>query len=131
MILNELAQGLRPMAEGIGWFEGLADEDQRLVLRELDQFCRQARAGTDDASEAVRLAGLRPTYTPCVLVTRGPIEHQLGKVAALTPAHERIKAFRLLVHTLGLADARRRERFCAAGCGHEWHHLVARRPGGA
>lgn len=77
VILNELAQGLRPMADGIRWFEGLADEDQRRTLRELDHFCRQARAA--------RLAGPKPTYTPCR----------------------------------------------ATGCRHEWHHLVACRPGGA
>ncbi|MEV8022382.1 DUF5958 family protein [Streptomyces sp. NPDC086554] len=74
-----------------------------------------------DAAEGIRRSGLRPTHTPSVLVGRGRIDEQLGKVAELTPRHERIKAFRLLIHILGLADARRRERFCADGCSHEWH----------
>ncbi|WP_306459786.1 DUF5958 family protein [Streptomyces sp. Ag109_G2-15] len=49
---------------------------------------------------------------------------QLGKIAGLTPLRERIKAFRLLVQVLGLADARRRERSCVEGCCHEWHQLA-------
>jgi len=36
-----------------------------------------------------------------------------------------VKAFRLLVALLGVADKRRRERFCADGCTHAWHRLAA------
>lgn len=39
------------------------------------------------------------------------------------PQDERIKAFRLLVALLSVADERRRARFCADGCSHTWHHL--------
>ncbi|MGW4824601.1 DUF5958 family protein [Streptomyces sp. NPDC004227] len=124
MILNELAQGLRPLSHGLAWFEGLTDEEQSVVLRDLCQFCVQARATSEDALEGIKRSGLRPTHTPSVLVTRGRIDEQLGKVAGLTPPHERVKAFRLLVQILGLADARRRERFCADGCRHEWHQLA-------
>jgi hypothetical protein len=31
MILNELAQGFRPVAEGVEWFEGLSADNQRKV----------------------------------------------------------------------------------------------------
>ncbi|MFC9504209.1 DUF5958 family protein [Streptomyces sp. NPDC057002] len=123
LILNELAQGMRPPAEGLAWFEELADAEQSAVLRELHQFCVQARATAEDALEGIRRSGLRPTHTPSVLVTRGRIDEQLGKVAGLTPLYERVRAFRLLLQVLGLADARRRERACADGCCHEWHQL--------
>lgn len=33
VILNELAQGLRPMSQGIAWFGALAHEEQSEVLR--------------------------------------------------------------------------------------------------
>ncbi|MFJ8715737.1 DUF5958 family protein [Streptomyces violaceus] len=33
MILNELPQGLRATAEGVEWFEGLPEDDQRKVLQ--------------------------------------------------------------------------------------------------
>ncbi|WP_327739315.1 DUF5958 family protein [Streptomyces nojiriensis] len=41
------------------------------------------------------------------------------------PQDERVKSFRLLVALLGVADKRRRERFCADWCGHAWHRLAA------
>ncbi|MFI1031332.1 DUF5958 family protein [Streptomyces sp. NPDC020951] len=68
-------------------------------------------------------AGLRPTHTPAVLITCGPIDQQLGKIAGLALVDERRKAFRLLVAVLATADERRRERFCSGACGHWWHRL--------
>ncbi|MGR3870796.1 DUF5958 family protein [Streptomyces graminifolii] len=121
--LNELAQELRPMSQGIEWFESLSAEEQSATLRLLSQFCVQARATTEDGPESVRRAGLRATHTPAVLIARGPIDRQLGKIAGLTPHDERLKSFRLLIAVLAVADGRRRERFCSDGCGHAWHHL--------
>lgn len=123
VMLNELAQGLRPMPQGIDWFSVLTPEEQSQTLRFLVHHCIQARAVTEDGPESISRAGLRPTHTPAVLITRGPIDHQLGKIAGLTPIDERHKAFRLLIAVLAIADARRRERFCSDGCSHWWHRL--------
>ncbi|MCD0484894.1 DUF5958 family protein [Streptacidiphilus sp. ASG 303] len=122
VVLNELAQGIRPLAQGLGWFEDLADAERFEVLRDLAAFCIQARATSDDGPESIRRAGIRPTHTPAVLVTRGRLAEQLAKIINL-PQDEQVKAFRLLVALLGVADDRRRLRFCAGGCGHAWHHL--------
>ncbi|MFE3771368.1 MULTISPECIES: DUF5958 family protein [unclassified Streptomyces] len=125
VLLNELAQGLRPMSEGIAWFDGLSEEEQSEVLRFLRHHCVQARAVAADAPESIRRAGLRPTHTPAVLISQGRIDEQLGKIAGLAPPDERRKAFRLLTAVLTIADARRRERFCSGGCSHWWHALPA------
>lgn len=125
VLLNELAQGFRPMSEGIEWFDGLGQEEQSGVLLLLRHHCVQARAVTEDAQEAIRRAGLRPTHTPAVLISRGRIDEQLGKIAGLAPLDERRKAFRLLIAVLTISDARRRERFCSDGCSHWWHRLSA------
>ena len=69
VILNELAQGIRALAQGVGWFEGLADTDQFEVLRDLAGFCLQARATSEDGPESIRRAGIRPTHTPVESVT--------------------------------------------------------------
>ncbi|MFJ4332568.1 MULTISPECIES: DUF5958 family protein [unclassified Streptomyces] len=122
VVLNELAQGLRPLAQGVDWFEGLTDIEQFEVLRDLAGFCIQARATSEDGPESIRRAGIRPTHTPALLVTRGRLIEQLTKIINL-PQDERVKAFRLLVALLGVADDRRRLRFCAGKCGHAWHHL--------
>jgi hypothetical protein len=120
--LNELAQGLRPLGRGVGWFEGISADEQFEVLRDVSAFCIQARATVEDGPEAVRLAGIRPTHTPAVLIARGRLPGQLAKIINL-PQGERVKAFRLLVALLAVADGRRRERFCADGCTHAWHQL--------
>ncbi|MFL4905267.1 DUF5958 family protein [Streptomyces sp. MMS24-I2-30] len=88
IILNELAQELRPMPQGIEWFEGLPTEEQSNTLRLLSHFCIQARATAEDGPESIRRAGLRATHTPAVLITRGRIDQQLGKIASLTPHDE-------------------------------------------
>ncbi|MFC8194334.1 DUF5958 family protein [Streptomyces sp. NPDC060006] len=123
VMLNELAQGLRPMPEGIEWFDALGPEEQTETLLFLHHHCGQARAVAEDGPESIRRAGLRQTHTPAVLITRGRIEHQLGKIASLKPLDERRKAFRLLIAVLAIADERRRERYCSHGCGHWWHQL--------
>ncbi|WP_234325392.1 DUF5958 family protein [Streptomyces sp. NRRL WC-3626] len=63
IILNELAQGLRPMSQGIEWFDAHGPEEQAEVLLFLRHHCVQARAVTEDAPESIRRAGLRPTHT--------------------------------------------------------------------
>ncbi|MEF9902054.1 DUF5958 family protein [Streptomyces hirsutus] len=128
VMLNKLAQGLRPMAQGIEWFDGLSSEEQSETLRFLRHHCVQARAVIEDGPESIRRAGLRPTHTPAVLITRGRIDRQLGKIASLAPLDERRKAFRLLIAVLAIADERRRERLCSDGCGHWWHRLFASDP---
>ncbi|MFH8371171.1 DUF5958 family protein [Streptomyces sp. NPDC018031] len=125
VLLNELAQGLRPMSEGIEWFDDLGSKEQSEVLLFLRHHCVQARVVPEDAPESIRRSGLRLTHTPVVLISRGRIDMQLGKIAGLTPVNERRKAFKLLIAVLAVADGRRRERFCSHGCGHWWHHLSA------
>ncbi|MCX2180544.1 hypothetical protein KV205_08390 [Streptomyces sp. SKN60] len=123
VLLNELAQEMRPMSDGVEWFDALSQEEQSEVLLLLRHHCIQARAVAEDAPESIRRSGLRPTHTPAVLLSRGRIDEQLGKIAGLTPLDERRKAFRLLTAVLTVADARRRERLCSEGCSHWWHRL--------
>ena len=122
VLLNELAQGVRPLADGVTWFESLDAGERSGVLRTLAEYCLQARVTTEDGPASIRTAGIKPTHTPAVLINRGPVGRQLAKVVCL-PADEWTKAFRLLAALLGTADARRRNRSCAAGCHHAWHHL--------
>ncbi|MEU8959921.1 DUF5958 family protein [Streptomyces sp. NPDC048518] len=126
VVLNELAQGIRPLDQGVEWFKNLDDTEQFEVQRELVGFCIQARALVEDGPKAIRRAGIRPTHTPAVLITRGHLTEQLTKIISL-PRDERVKAFRLLVALLGVADERRRARFCGHGCRHAWHQLGGHR----
>ncbi|MDA5285929.1 DUF5958 family protein [Streptomyces sp. Isolate_45] len=124
VMLNMLAQELRPIEQGVEWFEALPAETRFEVLQDLREYCIQAAATEEDGPESVRRAGLRPTHTPAVLITRGQPNVQLPKIIAL-PQDERVKSFRLLVALLGVADDRRRERFCVRVCNHAWHRLAS------
>lgn len=48
VVLNALAQGLRPLGQGVEWFEALSSEEQSEVLRDLGGHCIQARATVED-----------------------------------------------------------------------------------
>ncbi|MFJ3661031.1 DUF5958 family protein [Streptomyces sp. NPDC090119] len=117
MILNELAQGLRPMGDGREWFKGLSESDQRKVLHALVLFCGQARAREEDVPESIARSGIRPTHTSAVMLTKW----RFGMEAL--PAYELAKSFSLLVALFSIADTRRRTLHCAGGCGHPWHNL--------
>ncbi|MEV0742830.1 DUF5958 family protein [Streptomyces sp. NPDC050549] len=125
VLLNKLAQELRPMSEGIAWFDSLGHEELSEVLLFLRHRCVQARAVAGDAPESIGRAGLRPMHTPAALMSPGRTDEQLGKIAGLAPLDERRKAFRPLIAVLTIADARRRERFCSSGCNHGWHRGLA------
>ncbi|MFE1255822.1 DUF5958 family protein [Streptomyces fungicidicus] len=117
VILNELAQGLRPTADGVEWFEGLLEDDQRKVLHALVLFCGQARACEEDVPESITRSGIRPTHTPAVMLTKW----RFGMEDL--PTYELTKSFRLLIALFSIADTRRRTLYCAGGCSHVWHHL--------
>ncbi|MFG3347852.1 DUF5958 family protein [Streptomyces sp. NPDC048018] len=119
MILNELAQGLTPMAEGVAWFEGLPEDEQRKVLHMLVLFCGQARAREADVPESIARSGIRPTHTPAVMLTKW--RFGMNRL----PTYELTKSFRPLMALFSIADTRRRETHCAGGCGHAWHNLSA------
>lgn len=110
------------MSEGVEWFAGLSEDGQRKAVHVLVLFCGQARAREDDVPEAIARSGVRRTHTPAVMLTkwRFGLEN--------LPAYELAKSFCLLVALLSIADTRRRKRYCAGGCGHEWHNLRAPEP---
>jgi hypothetical protein len=128
IVLNELAQGVWPLAEGVTWFERSDIDERSLILRSLALYCREANATARDARKSARAVGLDPTDTPAVLIAHRCDEEQLVKIIRL-PEGEWTKAFRLLVVLFSRADTRRRQRSCAAGCLHEWHHLGYGTPG--
>ena len=93
------------------------------MLRDLASIAHQAHLRAEEVGPAMQLAGLKPTFTPCVLVSKGASpEKAFHKIASL-PEAEWEKSFRLLLGLLSIADARRRATHCAQGCSHEWHQM--------
>ena len=121
--LNQIAQGLLPWSSGVSWFTGMSTSDKASVLRDLAYIANQAHPRAEEVEPAMSLAGLKRTFTPCVLVSKGRSpENAFHKIVSL-PEAEWEKSFRLLLALLSVADARRRAAHCAQGCSHEWHQL--------
>lgn len=109
------------MAGGMAWFQGLDSDAQRATLTELFGMVQQAGGSDIDVEPAREKAGLKPTATPVVLLSRGLRE---GRTRTRSfPADERLRLFRLLIAMVAIADGRRRATRCADGCTHWWHHL--------
>jgi hypothetical protein len=120
LFLNQVAQAVYPSQSGLDWFGKLPIERQRETLRWLANMALQAGARGEDAANAIRQSGLKPTYTPCVLLAKENLPVRAAEIANL-PSSEFSKAYRLLMALFQVADARRRATQCANGCLHWWH----------
>jgi len=122
--LNRIAQDLISVADGVAWFQGLGSDEKRSVLRVLQHITNQAHPLKSEVEPAITQAGLKPTFTPCVIVLKAETpEKGFAKLPTL-PQDEWVKSFRLLMALFTLADRRRRESVCRNGCSHEWHNLA-------
>src|SRR4051812_26273131 len=107
-----MAEGLLPWDSGVSWFIELPSSDKKSVLRDLGFIANQAHSRADEVDAAIAMAGLKPTFTPCVLVYKASSpEKAFHKIVSL-PEAEWEKSFRLLVALLSIADARRRAMHC-------------------
>ncbi|MFO7936636.1 MAG: DUF5958 family protein [Kiritimatiellia bacterium] len=121
VFINQVAQGLEPMEEAVEWFNGLDRGDQRQTLRDVNYMALQAHPSTEVVNECIEMSGLKPSYTPCVLMLKSNnLAEQTAKIINL-PENEFEKAFRLLLSLLSIADRNRRQTECANGCSHWWH----------
>jgi hypothetical protein len=120
ILLNQLAQRIVSDSEGAAWFESQNEDGKRRLLRGLSGIILQASPRQEDAVVAISEAHLKPTLTPCVLITKPNLSIQLAKLAAL-PESELPRTFRLLLRLLGAADDRRRREKPLDIVNHWWH----------
>ena len=124
--LNKIQQELISQEDAKKWFLRFPTEYQQEILQRLSYMTLQAGAREEDVSLAIAKSKLRPTYTPCVLLSRGRLKEQMAKLLKLPPS-EFIKTFFLLMSLLAIADARRYCKYCQDGCSHWWHRDLSDR----
>jgi len=123
LMINRLAQGLIPIDDGIDWFKEMGTMRRGYVLEALAMCCGQAHPLPSEVEPAIAAAGLKPTFTPCVMLKKATLPARaLSRIVRL-PSDENEKAFRVLLALFSIADKRRRETACKDGCYHEWHNL--------
>ncbi|QFX79492.1 DUF5958 family protein [Streptomyces sp. SYP-A7193] len=121
LVVNEIAQGLRPLDAGASWFSRLAPTRQQMVLREVAGYAMQTHVTAADGRVGVARSGVKPTANPSVMICMDPPRYGFADL----PSAEHVNAFRVLVSVFAVADNRRRETYCKGACGHAWHNLPA------
>ncbi len=121
-LINKLAQGLMPIEDGIKLFANASELDKTEIMKALNLCVFQSHPTESDIEKGILLSGLKPTYSPCVIVTRKPFNEARAKAMGLKGI-DRERAFLLFVSIFLVADQRRRETECKDGCSHEWHNL--------
>lgn len=124
--INQIQQELISQQDAKNWFLSFPTEAQQDILQRLSYMALQAGTRETDVSLAIAQSKLRPTYTPCVLLSKGRLKEQMTKLLKL-PVSEFIKIFFLLISLLAIADARRYSKYCQDGCSHWWHRDLSDR----
>lgn len=106
ILINKYAQNLLPLQQLRDKFEQYSLSQKRQFLETVLFMIMQSKPKNEDIEEAIRESGLKPTFTPCVLLQKGVANHDLKKIAGL-PEVELSKAFILLLNLFKIAYKRR------------------------
>jgi len=120
IFLNQAAQGLHSLEKIDGWFLKQSSEYQRRVLVELGNMIQHARPLPEDGPQAVVESGLKHSYTPCVLLSKGANKMQINRIVSLSN-EELNKSLHLLLKLFSIADKRRRGAETEGIERHWWH----------
>ena len=106
ILINKYGQGLVVIDELKEGFSNYGLIDKRKYLTELKGLIGQSKPTDIDIEPAILTSGLKPTYTPCVLLGKGVASHNLEKLIKL-PENELNKVFLLLLSLFKVAYQRR------------------------
>ncbi|GAA0301282.1 hypothetical protein GCM10010302_44780 [Streptomyces polychromogenes] len=123
LVVNEIAQELRTLDDGVAWFSALSPASRREVLHQVGGYAMQAHIRAADGRAGVARSGVKATANPSVMICMDPPRYGFSGL----PADEHVKAFRVLVSVFAIADTRRRQARCKNACGHPWHNLPSAR----
>jgi hypothetical protein len=106
ILINKYGQDLISADELLKNFSVYDLLSKGVYLRELLGLIVQSKPKDEDIELAIKESGLKPTFTPCVLLQKGVANHHLQKIVEL-PEVELSKAFVLLLSLFKVAYSRR------------------------
>ncbi|WP_343689865.1 DUF5958 family protein [Chitinophaga sp.] len=106
ILINKYGQGLINSEPLLLIFKGLEVVSKRSFLNDMLFLIQQSKPTVSDIEPAILGSGLKPTYTPCVLLKKGVATHNLEKLINL-PENELNKVFLLLLSLFKVAYQRR------------------------
>jgi hypothetical protein len=126
LMLNRIAIGAVSIEQGLQWFRDLPVDGRQSVLASAHMMVVQAKPSPEQVESAIAASGLKPTYTPCMVLRKSaPLVERLRKITEL-PEDEWSKSLQLLLGFFVVADQQRRASRpdCRSGtCNHWWHKL--------
>lgn len=108
ILLNKYGQGLIELSNLQQDFSNLDVKVKRQYLGDLSNMIIQSKPADSDIKPAILASGLKDTFTPCVLLSKGLIPSNLGKIINL-PEGELTKALLLFLNLFKIAYQRRYE----------------------
>lgn len=106
IIVNQYAQGVVPLEQLLSFFTILKPDDQKKVIDGVLQLLLQSKPLDEDIVSSIENSGLKPTYTPCVLLSKGMNRVNLYKIANL-PSNEWKKVLQLFLNIFKIAYLRK------------------------
>lgn len=94
---NQFGQDVYGETKLISQFESLGIESKRSMLKDIENLIIQSKSTTDDIDKAISKSGLKPTFTPCVIIKKGLNYGDFQKIIGL-PENELTEAFRLFIY---------------------------------
>lgn len=104
--INQYAQGVIPLECLLSSFEGMKEDEQKAFINGILHLLLQSKPLAEDIKTSIENSGLKPTYTPCVLLAKGMDNANLYKIADL-PSNEWKKVLVLFLHIFRIAYSRR------------------------
>lgn len=106
ILINKFGQELVAIEQLIEDFSLLEDFQKKEFLNGFIYLIMQSKPKKEDVEPAILKSGLKPTFTPCILLKKGVSNHDLEKIVNL-PESELTKAFVLLLSLFKIAYKRR------------------------
>lgn len=120
LLLNQWVQKVQTTPVVLEWFESASAERRLEILRYVVSLCKQARATSDEAQQAITSSALNPRRSASVLLAKGVSPETFNKLSTLKNADGK-DAFVLLLHLLRVSDDRRKASENPGSCTHWWH----------
>ena len=122
ILLNQYVQGVVPRIKIDNWFLSFSEDEKQSLVKSVWLLAVQAQIREDDIPAATSVAGLKPTHTPVVMISKGSVSlHNRGYELSKLSGTLLNQAFFLVLESLALAERRRKEREDPVTCNHWWH----------
>ena len=122
ILLNKYVQHIITRETICNWFYSFEESDKKLIIKGIWMLALQAQVVESDIEKAAEYAGLKPTHTPVVMLSKEgePFKNRgfnLVKLKGVVLS----QAFELVLECFVLAEQRRRFKEGSLPCQHWWH----------